>query len=1179
MEEKHQPLLVKWGKTITKRIFANNSAVQSKIRKHLIDTINILRYEENPILYLPEKDVSAVLCLLPYVVGFTREINYVQSVQVNLSKPILIVTSNPQNMTQLVTAMCGRYDDESPFYLLSKVILTNEDIEKKALYKIFVIASREDLVAYIQSKDSYDVIVCSFNWATSIPRHTVSLVVGQDKWHLIEVFKNRVVDSALLLRGLPTQDINSDSSAEDTYIKPLRSHLTKSPSIVWERISNDFKKELAMILNRLTNAECCHIPIEINAKSEEHNKEILATLPYLIGEASNTEKSRFDLSKPVLFLTVDMLAYETITGILPKRSFQRDDSAKFNGYKWSVLFNAFDVCTFNRDISDVDVVLASLEYSNEDNVIIQNSHYKDLDKHQFSAVVVVEGKHYSTEDETRLLAQFGGLTVIFVRANMNANSSQTIKNKLSTIFTYGAECITPKLISHGGNISDKYLISNKSALSKCQQKGLCAITNWFEQTESWKKPAHVTMSIGHRYAGMVVWCLPSMLEWAENNSLIPRRACSHKKPLLILCYDEFALSHFRDLLYSNKAFHQSSIFTNIYKCSGNVDRCYFVLDENSAAKLNYDTGKYQSVVTYMECLDYLRADSFAEVIVFTDNSMSADDENIIVKKFKGLSKILFFIAKKTNASPSVTFQRHSDACANQQVAGALDVADYWSHSSSHDSCDNSQTTHEGSRLPSKMSLKDCSGIEAGGAAQVTGLRRFKELPSISSLASSSVSGRSNEERVTKVLPLIENSMEAISKDATTHEQAASASSLGDSKHEYSSTNNPLQQRTSWLRSGKNRRKHLPPLEETENVMHKIRSTKNTADYKPKIHGASGLSRSSVTASSNYSADISSIDNGNILKPRARMNLRHKRLPPLPSSSSGSRHSGIKLLKKRNKVRPLQVGSTQAIEDKSAGKKQTWAYSTRLHNVAVAKDEAAGYNISGSYNISSLRTKHNSKLTSWSEPVEYPGNACLPVKKSSVFPNEAKGTMLTRRVGGEASDYSVKPEVISDPSSVDIIRLGDAKRSASTIVLVGDLVPEDPQNAVQAKACDMLSGNEEYDDEIKGTLTIKTGGPIDPRNIYKVDVKHEAINKNSQEAMVINPFIYSPTASSLAAGPVNVSIEDKNMENPVKRLSGFSRFQSKCKKLLKSVKMSGICPPRRQIHSSSSTNQRELKIFP
>ena len=109
-----------------------------------------------------------------------------------------------------------------------------------------------------------------------------------------------------------------------------------------------------------------------------------------------------------------MFAYEIVTSILPKRSFQRDSSAKFDSYKWSILFNSFDVRTFNRDISDVDVVLTSLEYYNKDNRVVQSDFYKDLDKYQFSTmgIVIVEGKSYLIGDEAQLLDKFESFRLI-----------------------------------------------------------------------------------------------------------------------------------------------------------------------------------------------------------------------------------------------------------------------------------------------------------------------------------------------------------------------------------------------------------------------------------------------------------------------------------------------------------------------------------------------------------------------------------------------------------------------------------------------------------------------------------------------------------------------------------------------------------------------------------------------
>ena len=108
---------------------------------------------------------------------------------------------------------------------------------------------------------------------------------------------------------------------------------------------------------------------------------------------------------------------------------------------------------------------------------------------------------------------------------------------------------------------------------------------------------------------------------------------------------------------------------------------------------------------------------------------------------------------------------------------------------------------------------------------------------------------------------------------------------------------------------------------------------------------------------------------------------------------------------------------------------------------------------------------------------------------------------TNEVRGGTSADSVIPEVTPDLSSVDTICLGDARQSASTIVLVGDLISQ--QNAVQSKACDMLHviSDNECDDGTERDAT-------EARNMYVVNVKQNTtVNKDGQESMAINPFIF------------------------------------------------------------------------
>ena len=162
------------------------------------------------------------------------------------------------------------------------------------------------------------------------------------------------------------------------------------------------------------------------------------------------------------------------------------------------------------------------------------------------------------------------------------------------------------------------------------------------------------------------------------------------------------------------------------------------------------------------------------------------------------------------------------------------------------------------------------------------------------------------------------------------------------------------------------------------------------------------------------------------------------------------------------------------------------------------------------------------------------------------------TTMANEVRGGISADSVIPEVTSDLSSVDTICLGDVRQSASTIAIVGDLVSQ--QNAVQSKACDMLHviSYNECDD---GKSTERNA--TDARNMYVVNGKQDTtVNKDSEESMAINPFVYSPTASSIA-GSARVSTEDNNTTTSTKRNSGISKFHAKCKSLLRSFKKSNL----------------------
>ena len=154
---------------------------------------------------------------------------------------------------------------------------------------------------------------------------------------------------------------------------------------------------------------------------------------------------------------------------------------------------------------------------------------------------------------------------------------------------------------------------------------------------------------------------------------------------------------------------------------------------------------------------------------------------------------------------------------SHQIAGARwDSADCWSHSS-HDLCDNSQIIEDRICLPSRMFLQDFSESDTCEVTQVSRIRAPRKLPSISSLGSSSLSGLTREENISKSSPFKENYTGVLLKDSSCcpscKEDSDIISTPNQNKQQHY-INKPLKVRRSRLNSGKNKRKqHLPPLED------------------------------------------------------------------------------------------------------------------------------------------------------------------------------------------------------------------------------------------------------------------------------------------------------------------------------------------------------------------------------
>ncbi len=93
----------------------------------------------------------------------------------------------------------------------------------------------------------------------------------------------------------------------------------------------------------------------------------------------------------------------------------------------------------------------------------------------------------------------------------------------------------------------------------------------------------MTPDIGFKYAAMMLKCLPSMLEWADNNQLIPDGVLNLRKPLMILCTKKESVDYLWNIVCSKSAFHQSSLLCSVSTCSDGKSLSYLATDTESAA--------------------------------------------------------------------------------------------------------------------------------------------------------------------------------------------------------------------------------------------------------------------------------------------------------------------------------------------------------------------------------------------------------------------------------------------------------------------------------------------------------------------------------------------------------------------------------------------------------------------
>ncbi len=648
------PLLKKWGKIVTCRIFSDNSFVNANIKKSLLQVMEAIRYSENPQVCIQQQSIPELLCYLPYVLGFACDTGYLHQIQVNIIKPILIVSNTIADASCLMEIIGGPLASDTKMLLQTKQVLTDSEIAKGAHYRSYQITDTDSIVLS-DHNIKYEVIVCTTDCLPHLSHSDYSLVIWQEAFdQAMTGFK--IYCSVVLLTYSSSSCITSPTLTKCSgpplvdYADMIASGECPMPLLLEPQIHG-----IEAMLDRVTDFSCSHIPIEMNISRDKGLKELVYALPCLLGSAAIRNSGCLDLFKPVLFITTDAAAFTLVSEILPViLPMEYKDTATHDSkgqYQCCLLKSEFEVCTFCQQVNSSEVVLTSTEFSQVKNTneVVTNSFYKNIQSYTLSAVVIVQTKYLANKKEQDIVYHFRGVTTILIRANAESEKDEEegkirVVPKIVTVQQCSAELIYPTLMTHGNDITERFLLSQKSTLTHYQQVGLANIVEWLGSSKSSSEVSFVTTAIGFKYAAMMLWCLPSMLEWADNNQLIPDGVMNLRKPLLILCTKKESVDDLWNMVHSKSFFHQSSLLCSVSTCSDGKYLSYLATDAESAANTGSIAGQYKLVLSHIGCLDDLPKDAFSQIIVFKEGAISSNEVNSVSNKYAQKFNIVYISA-------------------------------------------------------------------------------------------------------------------------------------------------------------------------------------------------------------------------------------------------------------------------------------------------------------------------------------------------------------------------------------------------------------------------------------------------------------------------------------------------------------------------------------------------------
>ena len=633
------PLLQHWGQTVTTKMFGVRAKLSAESRKGLLDIIEEIKAPSSNQVLLLKPNAPKIISSLPYVLGYACAAGKISELQVNLSKPILVVGSGDKCMSKLEKMLSSQKKISFP-YLQQRGFITKLDKLSGAYYRTYIVKNSSGARKVASMKGQCDIVLCSDCMIENLPDHSFSLVLTEANAFLNEAeIRNKFEDhcKVVVMRYCSDQ---LQGKCDRSVTSCLTSKLTDfSKMFQKERIlpllSENQANAMDNIKERLKDGSKKHIPIEINAIFNQGMQTFLAVFPYLIGCACNESTSNLDMYKPILMMATDDDSWALLKQVTSMKDnsplvstglMTEEELDKGLHYTSHAIEDDFDLCTYSKDIHKYEVILARQEMVS----CPGKSTRKCLEASSFSAVVVVKSITGDIDYERKLIRKFSGLPLTFMRISGHQNCEIEVPSLLSTVQHFGPEFIAPTLIGQCRYVKCEYLLGEGSILDNNQQKFLTSLLGWLTGTE---RQVKFTTRFGFNKAILALQSLPFLLEWAQNNELVSTSHLKYDKPLLIICCNNDSFVHIRN---------SCDIHEPLRSANKKCPSCKYSSPSNSQGGMKF--GNNVMEIAQIDHLKNLPDSYYPVVLAFSNGELSNKTMQEVNQKFGDYSKLAFYEA-------------------------------------------------------------------------------------------------------------------------------------------------------------------------------------------------------------------------------------------------------------------------------------------------------------------------------------------------------------------------------------------------------------------------------------------------------------------------------------------------------------------------------------------------------